>query len=135
MEKWHRKEEKRRRQLRRRLRKILCRVRSGLGDGWKCKEWPPAPREDRELFMIAAHVGFKGDVMSEIFSLAGSEFPRKKVKKALKRIQAINKKLVAFERGFISKDGIKDREWFKHLGVAPGKWLGTFLGLEAILLF
>jgi N-acetylated-alpha-linked acidic dipeptidase len=25
---------------------------------------------------------------------------------------------------FISEDGIKDREWYRHLGVAPGKWLG-----------
>lgn len=36
----------------------------------------------------------------------------------------VNKKLIAFERGFISEDGIKDREWYRHLGVAPGKWLG-----------
>ena len=45
--------------------------------------------------------------------------------KAAKRVQAANAKLVAFERGFISEEGIKDREWYKHLGVAPGKWLGT----------
>ncbi|GJE84372.1 Zn-dependent exopeptidase [Phanerochaete sordida] len=48
----------------------------------------------------------------------------KKLKKAVKRVQKANAKLVAFERGFISKEGIKDREWYKHLGVAPGKWLG-----------
>ena len=44
--------------------------------------------------------------------------------KAAKRVGHCNKKLIAFERGFISKEGIKDREWYKHLGVAPGKWLG-----------
>ena len=44
--------------------------------------------------------------------------------KAIERVQAVNHKLIAFERGFISKEGIKDREWYKHLGVAPGKWLG-----------
>ncbi len=44
---------------------------------------------------------------------------------AAKRVQAVNKKLVAFERGFISEEGIKDREWYRHLGVAPGKWLGA----------
>jgi N-acetylated-alpha-linked acidic dipeptidase len=27
---------------------------------------------------------------------------------------------------FISEDGIKDREWYRHLGVAPGRWLGVF---------
>ena len=35
---------------------------------------------------------------------------------------AINKKLASFERGFLSDAGIKDREWYRHLGVAPGKW-------------
>lgn len=56
------------------------------------------------------------------------EIPPKLVKKliqAAKRVRAANRKLVAFERGFISKEGIKDREWYKHLGVGPGKWLGT----------
>lgn len=53
----------------------------------------------------------------------------KKLIKAAKRVRAVNQKLVAFERGFISEDGIKDREWYKHLGVAPGKWLGMIVSL------
>ncbi|KAG0703297.1 Zn-dependent exopeptidase [Suillus ampliporus] len=58
--------------------------------------------------------------------------------RAAKRVRVANKKLAAFERGFISDGGIKDREWYKHLGVAPGKHLGyaptTLPGLtEAIL--
>lgn len=53
--------------------------------------------------------------------------PPKKLLKAVERVRNANKKLVAFERGFISEEGIKDREWYKHLGVAPGKWLGAFL--------
>lgn len=48
----------------------------------------------------------------------------KKFVKAAKRVHEVNKKLIAFELGFISEDGIKDREWYRHLGVAPGKWLG-----------
>jgi N-acetylated-alpha-linked acidic dipeptidase len=44
--------------------------------------------------------------------------------KAVKRVQAVNKKLSSFEGGFISKEGIGGREWYKHLAVAPGKWLG-----------
>ncbi|EEB98576.1 hypothetical protein MPER_01892, partial [Moniliophthora perniciosa FA553] len=44
--------------------------------------------------------------------------------KAAKRVSRSNKKLIAFERGFIHNYGIKDREWYRHLGVAPGKWLG-----------
>ncbi|EAU84674.2 vacuolar protein sorting-associated protein 70 [Coprinopsis cinerea okayama7 len=51
-------------------------------------------------------------------------FPVRKFIKAAKRVGRANKKLIAFERGFISKDGIRDREWYRHLGVAPGKWLG-----------
>ncbi|KAI0353001.1 Zn-dependent exopeptidase [Trametes cingulata] len=51
-------------------------------------------------------------------------FPMKKFKKAAKRVREVNKKLKAFERGFIHEDGIKDREWYRNLDVAPGKWLG-----------
>jgi len=52
------------------------------------------------------------------------KFPIHKFIKAAKRVAKANKKLIDFERGFISEGGIKDREWYKHLGVAPGKWLG-----------
>lgn len=51
-------------------------------------------------------------------------FPFDRFIKAAKRISRANKKLIAFERGFISEEGINEREWYKHLGVAPGKWLG-----------
>ncbi|KAH9899708.1 Zn-dependent exopeptidase [Cubamyces lactineus] len=51
-------------------------------------------------------------------------FPAKKFKKAAKRVRAVNQKLKAFERGFIHEGGIKDREWYRNLDVAPGKWLG-----------
>ncbi len=47
--------------------------------------------------------------------------------KAQRRVIKANKKLISFERGFISEDGIKGREWFKHLGVAPGRYLGRSL--------
>ncbi|KAJ8473913.1 hypothetical protein ONZ45_g16122 [Pleurotus djamor] len=51
-------------------------------------------------------------------------FPILKFLKAARRVGKVNKKLIAYERGFISEGGIKDREWYKHLVVAPGKWLG-----------
>ncbi|KAI0375808.1 Zn-dependent exopeptidase [Pilatotrama ljubarskyi] len=51
-------------------------------------------------------------------------FPMKRFKKAVKRVREVNKKLTSFERGFIHEDGIKDREWYRNLDVAPGKWLG-----------
>ncbi|KAG5639289.1 hypothetical protein H0H81_004950, partial [Sphagnurus paluster] len=68
-----------------------------------------------------------GDVRT---SAAGAVLPPKhshlikQLIKAAKRVVQANKKIIAFERGFISQEGIKDREWYKHLGVAPGKWLG-----------
>ncbi|KAJ3930452.1 MAG: Zn-dependent exopeptidase [Lentinula lateritia] len=57
-------------------------------------------------------------------SVGRPHFPLPKILKAIKRIRAVNQKLVAFERGFISEDGLPSREWYKHLGVAPGRWLG-----------
>lgn len=53
--------------------------------------------------------------------------PPRKLIKAVKAVRKINQKLASFERGFIHEDGIKDREWYRHLGVAPGKWLGMGL--------
>jgi N-acetylated-alpha-linked acidic dipeptidase len=51
--------------------------------------------------------------------------PKKALMKAAKEVRAVNAKLAKFEQGFIHGDGIKDREWYRHLGVAPGKWLGA----------
>ncbi|KAF9265375.1 hypothetical protein L218DRAFT_170058 [Marasmius fiardii PR-910] len=59
--------------------------------------------------------------------------------KAAKRLVRVNKKILTFERGFLHPDGIKDREWYRHLGVAPGKWLGygatTFPALTEAIVF
>ena len=54
----------------------------------------------------------------------GRAFPWKKLRAAVRRVRAANAKLVAFERGFVHPEGIKDREWYRNLDVAPGKWLG-----------
>lgn len=48
----------------------------------------------------------------------------KEIRKVLKAIRDVNLKLRDFEKGFISEEGITDREWYKHKGTAPGKWLG-----------
>ncbi|KXN89501.1 Glutamate carboxypeptidase 2 [Leucoagaricus sp. SymC.cos] len=64
---------------------------------------------------------------------------RKALFRAIHRVRVVNDKLRSFEPGFISEGGIKDREWFKHLGVAPGKWLGygatTLPGLTEAIVF
>ncbi|KAJ6628922.1 Isocitrate/isopropylmalate dehydrogenase-domain-containing protein [Mycena sp. CBHHK59/15] len=57
--------------------------------------------------------------------------------KAARRVTKVNKKLAAFEQGFISEEGIKGREWYRHTGVAPGRWTGygatTFPALNEAL--
>lgn len=60
----------------------------------------------------------------EAYDKHGSDDPVRKFIKAAKRVRRANQKLVAFERGFISQGGLRDRTWYKHLGVAPGYWLG-----------
>lgn len=48
-------------------------------------------------------------------------------------IRRLNRQLMSFEQGFIDKQGLSGREWYRHLGVAPGRWLGygatTFPGV------
>ncbi|TBU36364.1 hypothetical protein BD309DRAFT_878495, partial [Dichomitus squalens] len=51
--------------------------------------------------------------------------PIRKFFKAMERVQTANAKLIAFEHGFISEEGVEDRKWYTHLGVALGKWQGT----------
>lgn len=41
-----------------------------------------------------------------------------------KRVKKMNDCLTFFERGFIDPEGIKGREWFKHIVYAPGLWTG-----------
>ena len=48
----------------------------------------------------------------------------KRFVEAAKRVQSGNAKLQKFEQGFISEEGIAEREWYRHLVVAPGKFLG-----------
>ena len=68
--------------------------------------------------------GWLKRVLRKIFR-HGLPEPIRRFIEAAQRVQRANAKLVAFERGFISEEGIKDREWYKHLAVAPGKWLGA----------
>ncbi|KAI0353023.1 Zn-dependent exopeptidase [Trametes cingulata] len=49
---------------------------------------------------------------------------RREFEQAVRRVQKVNAKLRGFERGLISEEGLEGREWYRHLGVAPGKWLG-----------
>ena len=79
-------------------------------------------RKKRELEPIVPHGCHARKARDEVDKRLREKFLR-----AAQRVRAVNKKLVGFERGFIHPDGIKDREWYRHLGVAPGKWLGEYL--------
>lgn len=63
-------------------------------------------------------------LLEKIFGHGKPPGPIGRFIEAAKRVQRANAKLIAFERGFISEEGIEGREWYKHLGVAPGRWLG-----------
>ncbi|RCH90260.1 hypothetical protein CU098_009333 [Rhizopus stolonifer] len=41
-----------------------------------------------------------------------------------KRVEKMNERLTTFERGLIDGEGIKGREWYKHVVYAPGLWTG-----------
>ena len=40
------------------------------------------------------------------------------------RVRAVNARLQRVEQGFLDPAGLVQRPWFRHLGVAPGRWLG-----------
>jgi N-acetylated-alpha-linked acidic dipeptidase len=92
--------------------------------------WQQEQHEERSEILLgfAHHTGSQllspGDEHTCAKSADRPHFPMPRLFKVIKRIRAVNQKLVAFERGFISEDGLPGREWYKHLGVAPGRWLG-----------
>ncbi|KAI8331967.1 hypothetical protein EDC96DRAFT_451662 [Choanephora cucurbitarum] len=54
----------------------------------------------------------------------GTDADQKLSSKWAKRVEKMNQRLTMFERGFIDEDGVKGREWYKHLVYAPGLWTG-----------
>ncbi|WFD20796.1 glutamate carboxypeptidase II [Malassezia caprae] len=40
------------------------------------------------------------------------------------RVRDVNDRLQRVEQAFLDPDGLVQRPWFRHLGVAPGRWLG-----------
>ncbi|KAJ7065233.1 Zn-dependent exopeptidase [Mycena amicta] len=64
----------------------------------------------------------------QFFTTEGPRLPRVpplfKFIKAARRVTKANKKLEAFERGFIAEEGIQGREWYRNKVVAPGRWKG-----------
>lgn len=137
--------------IRHKLRKVYCKIRRWFGK--KCHkkhghkhehEHEITPRVPYNLIRGNEHVKFKPRIgrlpgwIEEQREQMGSHchsrhklgfghcpHSRKEVIRAAEHVHDVNKRLSKFEQGFISEGGIKDREWYRHLGVAPGKWLGA----------
>ena len=142
-----------RRAIRHRLRKIYCKVRRWFGKRCHNKhrhehEHDSAPVVPPKIVQAGGRMEFKprigrlpgwikeqGEQVAEHYGShrdsgrrpgpGRCEHGLREVIHAAKHVRDVNKRLSKFEQGFISEDGIKDREWYRHLGVAPGKWLGT----------
>ncbi|KDN41247.1 Zn-dependent exopeptidase [Tilletiaria anomala UBC 951] len=54
----------------------------------------------------------------------GRREARQELRRIITEIRRVNAKATKFEQGFISEDGLVGRPWYKHLGVAPGRYLG-----------
>ncbi|KDQ64387.1 hypothetical protein JAAARDRAFT_166540 [Jaapia argillacea MUCL 33604] len=158
LKKWRKKKGKK---LRKKLRKIICRIKKRLG--MKCHKkgkkgdaldlekeghcekgrLEGVPMVGEKVFpgMVKPRIGRYPAWLKEQQAKSAPHHPHipPPVRHAFARVQKINAALVSFERGLISKEGIKDREWYKHLGVAPGKWLGygatTLPGLTEAITF
>ncbi|KAJ3508656.1 hypothetical protein NLJ89_g5632 [Agrocybe chaxingu] len=128
----------------------VCSVKNALGRECLCHHGKAHRRseavlhkqdteEDEILVGVLLHEGYECLLGHDSTLHPRRRVPVKRLIRVLKRIRAVNKKSSAFERAFISEDGIKDREWYKHLGVAPGKWLGygatTFPALTEAITF
>ncbi|WFC97420.1 glutamate carboxypeptidase II [Malassezia yamatoensis] len=59
--------------------------------------------------------------------------PSEKLREVMREVRQMNLKLRNFEQGFLDDNGLPERTWYRHLGVAPGRWLGygatTFPGV------
>jgi len=84
---------------------------------------------------LRKHLSTFRNSIKRIFGVKPSPHPHipKALIKAAKRVRKVNKQLASFERAFISEKGLKDRDWYRNVLVAPGLWLGygatTFPGL------
>ncbi|KAI0346834.1 Zn-dependent exopeptidase [Trametopsis cervina] len=123
-----------RKTIRRKLRKVWCKLKGMFGrkchHGHQLQGHPPVPTfVTKTGEVVEVHgTGHAPVWLREHRGACHAGKPKggqwKKLHEAVKRVRNANAKLVAFERGLISEEGIKDREWYRHLAVAPGKWLG-----------
>lgn len=114
------------------VRRVIRWIKEHLG----AEEVPPRFSALEQMSSVTQPFSSKVDICE---SLGKGKGPLCDFIRAAKAVRVVNQKLSTFERGFISDGGIKDREWYKHLGVAPGKHTGyaptTLPGLTEAILF
>ncbi|KPV73187.1 uncharacterized protein RHOBADRAFT_38815 [Rhodotorula graminis WP1] len=77
-----------------------------------------ADKIQRASTTLLAH----GAHLASQLTAAGDE---RSAHKAAHGLRKVNAALRGFERGFLGdEEGLQGREWYRHLGVAPGRWLG-----------
>ncbi|KAL0562750.1 Vacuolar protein sorting-associated protein 70, partial [Marasmius crinis-equi] len=81
------------------------------------------PHEGQHKYShIQDWMDFLSEDLEDLDKLSRLPFPKNpwtEFLKAAKRLVRANRKIITFERGFLEEGGIKDREWYRHLGVAP----------------
>jgi N-acetylated-alpha-linked acidic dipeptidase len=110
---------------RRRFRRIRKWIKGVFGQETTADQ-PGVGERDLDAIVEALLDGLSGSEPGERGTHRLPERVLRRLHRAAKRVRAANRKLKAFERGWISEGGIRDREWYKHLLVAPGKWLGQY---------
>lgn len=97
--------------------------------------WPEMPAIDESFFALLSESS-TSDKYTDSLRVSHTHssprgppphIPKKKIHqiaRVLRELRDINQNVRSFEKGFISENGIKGREWYRHKGVAPGKWLG-----------
>jgi len=101
------------------VRKVIQWIKERLGIG--AEQEPPRLGALKWLTSVTESPSSEADICE---SRSKGKGPLCDFIRAAKAVRVVNQKLSSFERGFISEGGIKDREWYKHLGVAPGKHTG-----------
>ncbi|KAG8679783.1 hypothetical protein FRC11_003300, partial [Ceratobasidium sp. 423] len=68
--------------------------------------------------------GARASVQKAFGSLSSGPCETPELAELIEDVRKANNRLSNFERGFISEAGLPGREWYRHLIVAPGKWIG-----------
>ncbi|KAI9261068.1 hypothetical protein BY458DRAFT_516187 [Sporodiniella umbellata] len=86
--------------------------------------FPTLKKSVHNLVKAASSFEVSLEQMNEKLKHYNQDDDRKLASKWAKRVEKMNQRLTQFEQSFIDPEGIKGREWFKHIIYAPGLWTG-----------